>query len=298
MARPSLLPRTLDGWTPWVVRATWALLAVASGGPAGEALSAASRPVQLVASGGLWLGWTAGVVASFIPHPVSLTALRLLAPAAVGTVLAAAAAGHADALAVGWAVMVTAWVFTPAWGAGCVNGPAYPNERRYLLRVPGPLLSGPLLIAWALMVAGAAGGPLLLAARQWVWGGLALAAGVPLAVVLARAVHGLSRRWIVFVPAGMVVHDLMTLAEPVLVKRSTVSRLGPAPAGAESSAVDLTQRALGLVLQGELDVDLPLNLVRPGRREAEVVTARKFLFSPTRPGQLLAYAKARRFTVG
>ena len=159
----------------------------------------------------------------------------------------AAAAGHASPLAVGWAAVATGWVFAPTFGAWCVNGPAYPNERRFLLQAPGPLLAGPLALAWALAVAGVAAGPLLLAARQWVLGALLTAAGLPLAWLLLRGMYDLSRRWVVFVPAGVVLHDPITLVDPVLVPRRSIAGIGPALVG--TAATDLTQRSPGLALE-------------------------------------------------
>jgi hypothetical protein len=266
-------------------------------GPAlAAALDGASPPVRTVASLGLWVGWAAGVAAVVVLHPIGLTALRLLAPAAVAAALAAAVAGRPSALAVGWSLVTAAWAFTPTVGAAWVNGPSYPNERRYLLRVPGPLLFGPLAVAWALVMAGIAAGPLLLAARQWLWGGVAVAVGVPVAVVLARSVHNLARRWAVFVPAGMVLHDPLTLVDPVLFERRTVARVRPAPAG--STALDLTQRAPGLALEAELRAAAPFALLTPGQRDGRSVTADRFLFTPTRPGALLEEARRRRLPVG
>ncbi|MEA2703793.1 MAG: hypothetical protein QOD63_1738, partial [Actinomycetota bacterium] len=197
------MPRVL----PWLLRGLWVALPFTVGPALAAALDGAGDSVRTVASLGLWLGWAVGVAAVLVPHPIGLTALRLLAPAAVTAALAAAGAGEPSALAVGWALVSAAWAFTPAVGAEWVNGPSYPNERRYLLRVPGPLLLGPLAVAWALVMAGVAAGPLLLAAERWVAGVVALAVGAPLAWVLARAVHNLARRWAVFVPAGMVLHD-------------------------------------------------------------------------------------------
>ncbi len=266
-------------------------------GPAlAAALDGTSPSVRTVASIGLWLGWAVGVAAVAVPHPIGLTALRLLAPAAVAASLAAAIDGEPSALAVGWSLVAAAWAFTPGVGAEWVNGPSYPNERRYLLRVPGPLLLGPLALAWALVIAGAAAGPLLLAAGRWVAGGLALAVGAPLAWVLARSMHNLARRWAVFVPAGMVLHDPLTLVDPVLFERKMVGSVGPAPA--DSAALDLTQRAPGLALEVSLRAEATFTLLTPGRREGRSVTTDLLLFTPTRPGALLEEARRRRLPVG
>ena len=278
------------------MRVLWVALPFTAGPALGDALADASRPVQVVGATGLWFGWAAGLVASAVALPVSLTVLRVLAPAVVVSAVAAALGGHGSALAAGWAVVTAGWVFAPAVGALCVNGPAYPNERRFLLRIPGALLFGPLALAWAVAMGGVATGPLLLAARQWVLGGVLTVIGLPLAFVLLRAVHDLSRRWAVIVPAGLVVHDPLTLVDSVLLQRRIVDRIGPAPAS--TAAQDLTQKAPGLALEIDLREDVDLSLVRPGRRVGEAIKARRLLITPTRPGALLAEARRRRFPVG
>ena len=145
-------------------------------------------------------------------------------------------------------------------------------------------------------MAGIASGPLLLAAEQWVAGGAALAVGAPVAWVLARSMHNLARRWAVFVPAGMVLHDPLTLVDPVLFERRLVAKVGPALA--DSTALDLTQRAPGLALEAQLRADAPFTLLTPGKREGRPVTTDRFLFTPTRPGALLDEARRRRLPVG
>ncbi len=285
---PGSFPRIV----PWLVRALWAALPFTVGPVLADALDGASGPVRLAASAGLWLGWAVGMVGAAVPHPVALTGLRMLAPAGLVAVAAAAVGGHRSALAAGWAVVTVAWPFSPAFGAHCVNGPAYPNERRYLLRAPGALLFGPLLLAWALVVAGACAGPLLLTARQWVGGAGALVVGVPIAVVFVRAIHNLSRRWVVFVPAGVVLHDPLTLVDPILFAKRKIVALQPAALGGE--ALDLTQGAPGLALELVLDEEASIVLMKPGRRQGRTEPATRLLFTPTRPGALLDDARARR----
>lgn len=284
---------------PWLVRVLWAVLPFTVGSTLGDAIAGASSPVRIVASTGLWLGWSAGMLASAAPHPVALTVLRVLAPAVLAATAAAALGGHPSALAGGWATVVLAWVFAPPLGAHCVNGPAYPNERRFLLRVPGPLLAGPLALAWALAVAGAVTGPLLLAARQWVAGAVCLSVGLPIAVLFARALHNLSRRWVVFVPAGLVLHDPLTLLDPVLFRRQLIARLQPAAAPADvDGALDLTQAAPGLALEMLLTEPVALSVVRPGRRAGRPESPTRLRFTPTRPGAVLEEARSRRIRVG
>jgi hypothetical protein len=278
---------------PWLVRGLWAGLPFTAGPALAAAIGSSSRPVQLVASTLLWLGWAVGMVATFAPHPLALTALRLVAPAAVVATVAAGVADEPSALAVAWAAVACAWTFAPAVGAACVNGPAYPNERRFLLRPPGPLLAGPLPLAWALSVAGIASGPLLLAARQWVLGGVVLVVGWPVALLLVKSIHNLSRRWVVFVPAGVVLHDPVVLFDPTLFSRQTITAFRPATA-ADTGSYDLSQRAPGLAIQLELEEMTTVTLLKPGRREGVAIHATGLRFTPTRPGAVLEEARRRR----
>jgi hypothetical protein len=278
---------------PWLVRGLWAGLPFTTGPALADALDAASRPVQLVASTLLWLGWAAGMVAAFAPHPLALTTLRVVAPAAVVAALGAALGDHPSALAVAWAAVACAWAFAPAIGAACVNGPAYPNERRFLLRPPGPLLAGPLPLAWALSVAGIAAGPLLLAAKQWVVGGLLLLVGWPLAGLLLKSIHNLARRWAVFVPAGVVLHDPVVLFDPTLFRRQDITAFRPATAD-DTGSYDLSQRAPGLGIQMELDEMTTVTLLKPGKREGVAIHATGVRFTPTRPGAVIEEARRRR----
>ncbi len=279
-----------------MVRGLWAALPFTTGPALAAALDATSRPVQFVASSGLWLGWAVGMIAAFAPHPIALTALRVVAPAAVIAAVVAAVADHPSALAVAWATVACAWAFAPAFGAFCVNGPAYPNERRFLLRPPGALLLGPLPTFWILSVAGIAAGPLLLAAGQWILGGLAFLVGCPLAFLLLKSLHNLSRRWAVFVPAGIVLHDPVVLSDTTLFRRQDVTSLRPATA-ADAGLFDVSQRAPGLGIALELDEPTTINLLKPGRREGVAIHASGLRFTPTRPGLVIEEARRRRIAV-
>jgi len=293
---PSSVNRDLTRLLPWLVRGLWAALPFTAGPALAAALDGAGSPVRLVASTGLWLGWATGMIAAFVPHPIALTALRVVTPAAVVVALAAAAGGHSSPLAVAWATVACAWSFAPGVGAACVNGPAYPNERRFLLRPPGPLLKGPLPSAWVLTVAGTAAGPLLLAAGRWVLGGLLLLVGWPVAALLLKSMHNLSRRWAVFVPAGIVMHDPLVLFDPLLFRRQDVIALRAAPSR-NPAYLDLSQRAAGLGLELEIDPPTTVTFLHPGRREGDSVEASRLRFTPTRPGAVLEEAHRRRIAV-
>jgi hypothetical protein len=157
---------------------------------------------------------------------------------------------------------------------------------------------GVVPMAWAVLAVSVVTPPLLLAARQWLWGAVVSAVAVPMGFLMARALHGLSRRWVVFVPAGFVLHDTHTLDGPVLFPRRLVAGLGPAREG--SDALDLTAGAAGLVLELRLVEAVPVVLATRGfgrGRAGETVETDRLLFTPTRPGQVLAIAANRRFPV-
>ena len=271
---------------PWIVRAVWAVLPFVTGPAFASALDGRSPAVRTVASIGLWAVWGGALCASLVLHPVGLTLLRCAAPAGV-----VAAVWSRDWFAVAATLVALVVVFLPETGVAFVNGPAYPNERRFPLRVPGPLLLGPLAVAWAMSVVVPAGAALLLAAEQWVAGGIGVVVGAASVFFLGRALHGLSRRWVVFVPAGLVLHDPMTLADPVLFPKLQIAGIDLAEA--TTSALDLTQRSPGLAVELALRETASLVLTKPGERVGPTVDADRVLFTPTRPGAVLAEARER-----
>ncbi len=291
--------------TTWVFRVVWATLPLAAGPALADALDPRSQAVRTVASVALWLGWAAVLAASLVPSTVSLTIIRVVAPAApVATAWATldrtSAAGGADTVAGLVALVATSVaavvVMDARIGDRFVDGSSYGPERRLALRVPAPVLLGPLELTWAASLAGALAGPLLLASRQWVAGGIATVVGLGVVFWAARSLHALSRRWLVFVPGGMVLHDPLTVTESVLMPRAMIERLGPAPA--DSRAYDLTQRAPGLALEVTLREPLPVSLYRPRSRQPETATVEQVLFTPTRPAAALDAAAERRIPVG
>lgn len=283
----------------WPARATWAVLPLLVGPALGEALSQHSLAVARTGSVLAWSTWAGVLVAVLLPRTVGLTALRVAAPTALAAANWAAIAGErgvTDAVAVAGAALAVVAAFSPSTGEAFVNGSSYGDERRFPLRVSAPLLLGPLPLAGVAAVAGPIAGPLLLAARQWVVGAAVLAAGLPIAVVALRALHGLARRWAVVVPAGLVLHDHQALVEPVLFPRRVIRRLGPATADDAGGAVDLTLGALGLALELRLAEPVAASPRRPDR-SVQVEPVERLLFTPTRPGVLLRAAEARRIPI-
>jgi hypothetical protein len=279
----------------WPARLTWGVLPLTLGPALGDALGEASRPVQVVASAGAWAVWVGILVATLVPTTASLTVLRIAAPGAAAAGVAALVATGVSAttvLGVATALLALLMAAAPETAEAFVDGSSYGDERRMPLKTPLLLLAGPAELAWAAVAAGLCAGPLLLAARQWVAGAVAVAVGVAAAGWGVRVLHTLARRWLVFVPAGLVVHDPLTLVDPILFPRGTVRSVGAAPTG--SDALDLTGGASGLAVEIRL-VDAVGLLPVPARgRAAELVDVPGVLVSPSRPGRVVAEARRRR----
>jgi hypothetical protein len=285
-------------WRPWPLRASWAVLPLVVGPLLADALDPREAAFRRGVSVGLWVIWALTLVAIAVPRPLTLTFVRIVVPAScVAAVWAAVAHGAHTNTAVGLvgAVVATVCALLPTTGDAFADGASYGDERRFLLRPPGAYLLGPIEVAWAIVVAGTAGGPLLLLARQWVAGAIVMVVG-PLAAWRAwRSLYALSFRWLVFVPAGVVLHDALALAEPTLFARADVVALAPAPADTE--ALDLTANALGLALQIDLTEPHAVGVVAPRtarRRTAEQQPISRLMFTPTRPGAVAAEAHARK----
>jgi len=224
-------------WRPWPLRVTWALLPLVLGPLLADALDPHDTLFRRGVSIALWVLWALTLVATAVPRPITLTLIRIVVPASCAAALWAALAhgAHASA-AVGLvgALVATVCALLPTTGDAFADGASYGDERRFLLRPPGAYLLGPIELAWAIVVAGVAAGPLLILARQWIAGVVVTIVGLVAAKRAWRSLHALSNRWLVFVPAGVVLHDALALAEPVLFARANVVSFGPAPADTDA----------------------------------------------------------------
>ena len=283
------------------VRVGWLGLPLVLARPVESAVDGAGSGGRWVVGIGLWVAWTVGVVVIFVPRPLTLTVLRVLAPGAVPVAVWASLAGDPSPLALAWSAALAVGVFFPQVGEHFVDGASYGDERRFPLRAPVVLLAGPVPIVWALVVCGLAAGPLLWGTGRWVLGAGLTVVGAAVAIGGIRALHGLALRWVVMVPAGLVVHDPMSTLDPFLCRRTAMTSLGPAPADtdvADDLTLDATRGAAGPVI--EVRMAEPVSVV-PLRGRATRLAARsviRVLIAPTRPGRVLAEAGQRRIPVG
>jgi hypothetical protein len=278
----------------WFARLTWVLLPVSVGGALGDALASWSSVPARVAAVFMWCAWSIGLVALLAPRPWGLTALRIVAPALILVTLASVtSAGAQSALLAGTTAIVAAvFALSASVAQSAVNSLAYGDELRFPLRVPVSLLVGPVPLAVILAGAGACAGPLLLADGRIVAGIVVTLIGLPIAYAMIRSLHSLARRFLVLVPAGVVVVDPLTLADPVLMRREEIAQVraltGPAADGLD---LRLGTRA-GTI---EITLRAPQSFARRlGRRDAALVDADVVFVSTVRTAAFVATAADRR----
>lgn len=284
--------------TTWGARVAWLATAVLGGPAIGGALAGSSSPVQDATTVGAWLAWAAGALALAVPSVPTLTAARVIVPGAM-VVAVATAIGGADAAAVLGLVLpaVVAAVLTGAAETGrvWVQASAYGDEQRFPLRPPLGYLAA-CVVTWlvwtvALVVVVPAWG-----AMAWAPALAATAVVGAGALALPRRWHQLSRRWLVAVPAGLVVHDPVVLGETLMMTRTQITGVALAELGnGVAAAADLTGPTPGLAVEITLAAPTTALLApTPSRPRGTAIDVHAVLVSPSRPGAAVAEARRRR----
>lgn len=225
-------------------------------------------------------------------HPRSLTIVRFVVPMlTINSLWQLVTLDFSWRNAAATAVLgaVSAVVFNARYGAGHAQAAAYGHERRYMLRPPVAVIL-PLVVLWLLVTAAAA---VAAYAESTV---VSVVACIPLIGIGWFSLHRattLARRWIVFVPAGIALHDPLVLRDTFMVRSHDVRALRPVTAGNE--AFDATCTTWGspieLVLSHPHDVTLSQFGARITRTLDRLhVTA--LLVSPSQPQRLLADQRA------
>jgi hypothetical protein len=223
----------------WCARVAWVALPFTAGLTYAHALDDWSRAPAIVAIVFLWAGWLGGAVALLAPRPWGFTLLRVLAPVAVVTAAWASAPASTRAIAIVFAALAAVLVLGAPVARASANALSYGSEDRYPLTVPVTLACLPLPIAIAAVAFGVVSGPLFLADGRAVAGVIALVVGFPLAALAANSLYALSKRWLVLVPAGAVIVDPLTLADPVLMPREQVAAIALGFGAPRAGVLDL-----------------------------------------------------------
>ncbi|MDO8363753.1 MAG: hypothetical protein Q7V88_12710, partial [Actinomycetota bacterium] len=128
-------------------------------------------------------------------------------------------------------------------------------------------------------------------------GAVLVVLGAGLGWLLLRSSHRLSRRWLVLVPAGVVLHDHLVLSETLMVQRVNLSlaRL----ALDDTEAADLTGPAAGHALEVSVhEMVLAVLASTASEPKGKALHMQSFLVAPSRPGRALAAAAHRKLPVG
>ncbi|MGH9132848.1 MAG: hypothetical protein ACRDZZ_02850, partial [Ilumatobacteraceae bacterium] len=242
MSKPAVDRTT---WLPWGLRVVWIVIAAVGWPAVASAVDGRSDAVRAVAAVGATAIWVLGVAAMAIPATLALTATRVIVPLGPAIGLAALVGGGdtgecIELIVVGALASLVA--MSGELGKVFVQASAYGDEDRYPLRPPLGFAVAAAL-AWVIWTAALVTGPLLLAARAWVPGAIITAVAAVATATLPRRWHQLSRRWLVLVPVGLVLHDPVVLGETLMIRRTDVAGVRLAPVGTE--AADLTGPATG-----------------------------------------------------
>ena len=278
----------------WGPRIFWLAVGLSGVWSIGDAVDGRSAAVRTTVMIGAWLAWGVGVVALVVPSTLGLTVMRMVSALSCGAAVHSWIAGAAPvrgAVFAGCALICGFLVGGADFGQQCVQALAYDDEQRFLLRPPAAFLP-PIAVAGLAWVAAVLAAPLLLASGRWVIGiPVALVAAL-LTVLLVPRFNALARRWLVFVPAGVVVHDPVVLGETLMVPRAEFVGIDLALAGTE--AADFTGPAAGHAV--EIRMRSMTNALLAPTKAAPRGTAlhmQSFIIAPTRPGLVLRATRDR-----
>lgn len=283
----------------WIARVVWLVVAIVGGQAIGEALDDQSRSVQIVGTVGAWAGWAVAAGALAVAGVATLTVVRTVVPGSL-VVTVAALFGGADpgvALVLGVpAAVCSALVGSAEFGRVYMQASAYGDEQRFGLRPPiGYLLAG--AVSWLLAATAIVVAPLAWAAQAWIVAGVSTAFAVGGLAVLPIRWHQLSRRWLVLVPAGVVVHDPVVLNDTLMMPARIVASITLDELGtARQHAADLTGPTPGVAVEITLNKQTTaVFAASPKNPTGTAIHLSALVVSPTRPGSFVAAARQRGF---
>ena len=260
------------------------------GAGVGALLETRSTAIQIVGTVLAWLIWGLIVLASFISHPISLTVLRMGTPVVASFLVFIAATDQGSTLqvinaAIGFAVLLIS--FSAEIGSIYVQASAYGDERRFLLRPPVAFVA-PVAISVVIVDFFIIATPMFFAAQIWLAGVISLIGLAACITFMAPRIHQLSRRWLVFVPAGFVVHDEIVLSINLMIKKQELVDIQLARD--DTQAADLSALTWGVPLELSFNKTLDVSLTAIGARHLKTVSAihaTSIIIAPSRPGTVL-----------
>lgn len=271
-----------------LVRAAWLGIAALPG-------AMQSGDATVLASWLVWALWAAVAIGVLVPHPLSLVGVRFVAPLLVVNAawLLVTTPGSGVDTAQRWGavgaffvmLVVAVATYGAAYGATHAQAAAYGHERRHLLRPPVAVIL-PIVVLWLVV---AASGATATHSPSLIVAGVAMAIFLLLVAFTLRRAVVLARRWLVFVPAGIAVHDPLMLRDTFMVRSHDVRSLQVAPN--DTAGFDATGTTWGVVLELTLshphDVSLSPFATRL-TRTLDRLHVTSLLLAPSRPNSALA----------
>ena len=266
------------------------------GAGVGGLLDDRSAAVQVTGTTLAWAVWGTVVIASFISHPITLTVLRIGTPVVAGFMILdifnhGTSGGQGIRVAVSIAVLLLS--FSAEIGSIYVQASAYGDEKRFALRPPVVLIA-PILLSTLVADLSIISLPLLIAAKNWTVAAVSLAGLYISAKYLLPRIHLLSRRWLVFVPAGVVIHDEIVLLTNLMIRKQELSQIQLARDN--SAAADLSALTWGVPLEFSFNKPLDISLTSIGAKHLNTLSAihaQSVLIATSRPGSVLSAYKTK-----
>lgn len=287
--------------TVWILRITVFALVLAVPLLDG-ALGDMNDATRVVVSSGLWTLWAGALLCVLVPSSSSLTVLRLVVPAHTTTmvmiVIANGEVSGSTVFAVALGIVAIVATMSGDVGRHWVQLSAYGDERRFLLACPPAMIVAQVL-TWIVWFTLASGAVITLTAKDP--SGAVTAIGIAAALlsvaglrVLPPRFHRFSRRWLVWVPAGLVVHDHVVLAETAMMSKRSVAAVDLWHPGSEPEPLDVTggPRRPGVVVSLH---DAETMILAPTKEHpgGHALHVRSFVVRPTRLAPALAELTAR-----
>lgn len=280
----------------WILafRLAWIPIPLFGYGVFDSALSDKSEAIQVTIAIGLWTLWSLILLISLIPSASLLTLYRVVVPISVVVAIwgsLEAQIATASIFLIFCSAICSSISLLPSIGYWHINGSSYGDEIRLPLKPPAPLLLGPIPLAWLVLTSTIIFPIILFASERYLSGLITLMFGSGLSYFSYRSLSALALRWLVFVPAGIVLHDNMVLSDPFLVRKSMIKQMGPALAS--TTGTDLTMSSVGMCLEVELYEEVDLALQMHPLSLPEVTQVHSFFISPTLLSKALREASER-----
>ncbi len=276
----------------WGPRVIWLAVGIVGAWSIGDALDGRSAALRTTVAIGAWLLWGIGVVALVVPSTLGLTVLRMLSALTCGIAGVSwigGASPTSGAIFLACSVLSALLIGGADFGQRCAQASAYGDEHRFMLRPPAAFIP-PVALVGLVWIAVVLAAPLLLASGRWALGSIAAVAAALLTWLLVPRFNALSGRWLVFVPAGLVLHDLVVLGETLMIPQADIEAIELALASTE--AADLTGPASGHAVEiGMRSMVTALLAPTKAAPRGTALHVRSFIIAPTRPGLVLRAAR-------